>query len=137
MAVALVTTAACYAVDGARSGADDSVLGPGVVTVEIDIDHSRFSVDELTVRAGSLVRFVVTNDDPIAHELVVGTDDVHARHTSGTEPAHPPVPGEVSVLPGETGLTIYDFSDAGTYEFVCHLPRHAEFGMVGEVHVVH
>lgn len=136
LVVAIVATGTGYIVDGATSGADETALGPGIVTIEIGIEHSRFSIDDLTVRAGTLVRFVVTNDDPIAHELIVGGDDVHALHTAGTESFHPPVPGEVSVLPGETGLTFYGFDEARTFDFVCHLPRHAEYGMVGEIHVV-
>ncbi len=55
------------------------------------------------MRPGTVVRFVVTNDDPILHELIVGDDAVHARHATGTEAAHPPVSGEVSVRPGDTG----------------------------------
>ena len=49
--------------------------------------------DHLTVRRGTLVRFVVRNHDPIRHELIVGPPEVHARHASGHEAVHPPVPG--------------------------------------------
>jgi hypothetical protein len=50
----------------------DRTLGPGTVTVEIEIRHSRFIVDDLAVRPGTDVRFVVHNRDPIRHELIVG-----------------------------------------------------------------
>ena len=30
-------------------------------------------------------------------------------------------------------MTFYEFNEAGTFTFACHLPRHLEFGMVGEV----
>ena len=46
--------------------------------------------------------------------------------------------GSVIVAAGtssETAETIYLFQDAGHLEFVCHLPRHAQYGMVGAVHV--
>jgi uncharacterized cupredoxin-like copper-binding protein len=135
-AVALVVTAGGYGVS-AMAGADGvEPLGPGVVTVTLDIEHSSFGIDRLDVRRGTIVRFVVRNHDPIDHELVVGDAAVHARHAQGTERVHPPVPGEVSVAPGDTGLTYYDFDTVGTFEFICHLPRHAEYGMVGTVHVV-
>ena len=133
LAAGLFTTVIGYAIEG-TSGAT-AVLGPGLLTVEVDIEHSRFSVDRLAVRTGTLVRFLVRNHDPIVHELVVGDRDVHARHVEGSELAHPPVPGEVSMLPGETGVTFYEFDEPGTFAFVCHLPRHAEYGMVGEVTV--
>lgn len=135
-AVALVAAAAGFAVAEATEDGLAAPLGPGLVTVEVDIDHSRFSLDQLTVEAGTVVRFVVRNGDPIAHELVVGDEDVHARHSQGDEPLHPPVPGEVSLGPGETGLTVYDFASPGEVVFACHLPGHVAYGMVGHVTVL-
>jgi uncharacterized cupredoxin-like copper-binding protein len=134
LGVATATTAGGYAV--AADGSPQVALGPGVVTVTMDVEHSRFSIDELTVHQGTLVRFVVTNRDPILHELVVGDDEVHARHATGHEAFHPPVPGEVSLQPGETGLTFYEVGAVGDIEFMCHLPGHAEYGMTGVIHVV-
>ena len=82
-----------------EGGDEGGALGPGLVTVELGIEHSAFSFDELTVRAGTEVRFVVDNGDPILHELIVGPPEVHERHENGTEAAHPPRPGEVTVEP--------------------------------------
>jgi uncharacterized cupredoxin-like copper-binding protein len=128
----VVVTRLGYGVDVA-TGETRTVRGPGLVTVEIGIEHSRFDVDRIDVHEGTLVRFVVRNDDPIPHELVVGGDDVHARHERGTERVHPPVPGEVSLFPNETGETFYRFDDAGSFEFMCHLPGHLAYGMRGTV----
>ena len=133
---AAVTTAAAYAVDDRGDGPGDRALGPGEVTVEMGIEHSRFSVSRLEVRAGSVVRFVVRNTDPVAHELIVGEADVHRRHASGTEAVHPPVPGEVSVGPDETASTVYAFDEPGTVVFACHLPGHLAYGMEGEIVVI-
>jgi len=129
-----VVVGAGYAIDAGASD-EQPTLGPGLVTVAVDIEHSEFSIDRLAVHAGTTVRFVVRNDDPINHELVTGGDDVHARHARGTERRHPPVPGEVSVGPGETGVTFFAFDEPGTYEFACHLPGHVEYGMRGEITV--
>ena len=49
------------------------------------------------VQQGTTLRIVVDNGDPIGHELIVGPPEVHARHADGTEAAHRPVPGEVTV----------------------------------------
>jgi uncharacterized cupredoxin-like copper-binding protein len=100
------------------------------------IHHSRFVVDDVSVRPGTDVHFVVRNNDPIRHELIVGPPDVHARHASGTEAAHPPVPGEVTVDPGETAATTFRFVGTGSVEFACHLPGHYEYGMQGWVRIV-
>ena len=111
-------------------------LGPGDVTIEIDIEYSRFVPDELTVVEGTRVRFLVVNGDPIHHELITGGAEVHLRHTNGTEAEHPSIPGEVSVAPNGTAITTFTFDEAGVYELACHLPGHYEYGMRGTVEVV-
>jgi uncharacterized cupredoxin-like copper-binding protein len=137
LVVAAVVAAAGYALVAARAEEPElPVLGPGTVTVALDVEHSLFSAEHLRVVAGTRVRFVVANGDPIDHELIVGPPDVHARHAQGTEAEHPSVPGEVSVGAGATGITAFRFDRPGTFEFACHLPGHYEFGMRGTVEVV-
>jgi uncharacterized cupredoxin-like copper-binding protein len=133
VSVAAAGGVAGYALDagGAHPGGD--VLGPGEVTVELGIEHSRFSFDRLEVRPGTTVRFEVRNTDPIAHELIVGDHGVHRRHATGTEAFHPPVPGELSVGPHEAGSTTFTFDAPGTVVFACHLPGHLDYGMVGDI----
>lgn len=132
-AAALVTSTG-YAMDA--SGSEREALGPGVVTVEVHIDQSRFDIGSLRVKEGTLIEFVVQNDDPIDHELVVGDGDVHRRHADGTERRHPPVPGEVSIAPGDRAMTFYEFTDVGSIVYACHLPGHVAYGMAGTIEVV-
>lgn len=117
------------------TSAGDEVLGPGVVTVEMDLRHSRFEPAELRVRAGTVVRFEVANRDPIHHELIVGPPQVHAAHAEGADHLHPPVPGELSLGPLEDGMTFYEFDEPGTVRMACHLPGHADYGMAGRIEV--
>ena len=136
--LAAVALAAALVAGGV--GCDDDraegALGPGTVTVDLELHHSRFRPARLTVLEGTTVRFVVHNTDPIDHELIVGDAAVHRRHELGTEPYHPPKPGEVSVLAGTTAETSYHFHAAGTVVMACHLPGHFAFGMRGEIEVV-
>ena len=132
--VGAAVAAAGYAIDA--SGDEQPILGPGVVTVEVGIDHSRFDLGTLRVQEGTLVRFVVRNDDPIDHELVVGDAAVHRRHAAGSERRHPPVPGEVSIAPGDTAMTFYEFSEPGSVTYACHLPGHVAYGMAGTIEVL-
>lgn len=111
-------------------------LGPEPVTVVVDIEHSLFEPSYLRVEAGTEVRFVVANGDPINHELIIGPQSVHDRHANGTEASHPTRPGEISIGPDGQGVTSYVFDDVGTVEMACHLPGHYEFGMHGEIEVV-
>ncbi|MDP1819578.1 MAG: plastocyanin/azurin family copper-binding protein [Acidimicrobiales bacterium] len=133
-AAAGLGTATGYAVDA--SADPHGALGPGVVRVEIGIEHSRFSVGRLRVVEGTLLELVVRNDDPIAHELVVGPPSVQRAHEDGAEQRHPPVPGEVSVAPGERGFTFATFDEPGVVAYACHLPGHVAYGMAGEIEVV-
>jgi uncharacterized cupredoxin-like copper-binding protein len=119
--------------DPAAPRGGGEVLGPGRVTVELDVEHSRFSPERIRVVEGTEVRFVVDNGDPIGHELIVGDAEVHATHEAGTHAQHPPLPGEVSVGGGDQAETTFRFDEPGTVEFACHLPRHYDYGMHGEV----
>lgn len=111
-------------------------IGPRERTAEVTVHHSRFSVDELVVRPGETVRFVLRNSDPIPHELIVGSRSVQDAHEAGTETHHGDRPGEVSVAPGATAVTTYRFGRAGSpVLFGCHLPGHWAYGMRGTIRV--
>lgn len=121
---------------GAAAPRQTRVLGPGTVTVKVEMDRSKFSPSKIRVRPHTLIEFVLVNGDPIAHEFIIGDAEVHARHENGNETSHPPVPGEVSVPPRKTAGTAYQVHDPGVVEFACHLPGHFQYGMVGHVVVV-
>lgn len=134
--VAALVTGAGYAVASGSGGPEATPLGPGDVTVQIDVHHSRFDPDHLTVIEGTRVRFLVVNDDPIHHELITGGPEVHIRHAEGTEAEHPSIPGEVTVDAHGTAITTFTFDEVGVFEFACHLPGHYEYGMRGVIEVV-
>ncbi len=105
-------------------------------TVEIGMRYSAFTPTEVTVRAGVPVTFILSNGDPIDHEFLVGDEAFHARHRSGIDAHHGSRPNEVSVPAGATVTTTVTFRSPGEYRFVCHLPGHETYGMVGVVRVV-
>ena len=107
--------------------------GGGPATVEIPIHYSHYQVSEVTVRVGVPVTFVLRNTDPIDHEWIVGDPAVHERHRTGTEPAHDSRPTEVTIPAGTTRVTTVTFRTPGTYLYICHLPGHEAYGMVGTV----
>jgi len=114
--------------------------GPGADrTVELTARFSKFSPAQFEVAPGTTVKIVVHNLDPIGHELIIGDAGVHERHEKGTEPYHPPRPGEVSVPSGETRATTFTVPAGATsgevFEFGCHLPGHWAYGMRGVVTV--
>ena len=105
--------------------------GHGPATTEIAIHYSHYTPSRITVRAGTAITVVLRNDDPIDHEWIVGDAAVHARHRTGTEPVHGSRPTEVTIPAGSTRETTVRFDTPGTYLYICHLPGHEAYGMVG------
>lgn len=107
-----------------------------VTEVTITIHYSAFEPARVVVPAGEPVRITLVNADPIEHEWIVGDAAVHDRHRTGTEPHHGARPTEVSIPALATRETVVVFDEPGTYAFICHLPGHEAYGMVGEIEVV-
>ena len=129
-----VTTLVAAIVGATALGIGSAASGP--VAVEIRIRYSHYEPSYVTVPAGRPVTFVITNDDPIDHEWIVGDDAVHARHRTGTEPYHAARPTEVSIDALSTKRTTITFAAPATLQYICHLPGHEAYGMVGTLVVV-
>ena len=99
--------------------------------IEIKIHYSRFDPSELTVPHGVAVTFVLVNEDPISHEWLIGNAAFHERHRNGTEAHHGARPNEVSIPPLGAVETTLTFDQPGTLLYICHLPGHEAYGMVG------
>ena len=104
---------------------------PEARTVTISIHYSAFDPPTLSVPSGVPVTFVLVNADPIDHEWLIGDDAFHEAHRTGTHATHDAVPTEVTVPALETVRTTITFEDPATLSYVCHLPQHESYGMVG------
>jgi uncharacterized cupredoxin-like copper-binding protein len=102
----------------------------------VRMHFSKFEPKVITARAGEPVTLTLRNDDPIDHEWIVGTEDVHARHRTGTEPYHATRPTEVTVPALSERETQVVFDEPGDYAYICHLPGHEAYGMRGTLRVV-
>jgi uncharacterized cupredoxin-like copper-binding protein len=114
-------------------------------TVRVILSHFRFAPDKVTVEAGTSVRFVLVNSDPIPHEFVLGSKEVQQEHermrmdgghmmeesTSMMKDG----PGVASVPAGKTVNLSYTFSRAGAVIYGCHVDDHYTQGMKGTVTV--
>ena len=109
---------------------------PTSVRVEIVIHYSHFTPSEITVPHGVPVRFVLISQDPIEHEWLIGDAAFHERHRTGTEPQHGERPNEVTIPPLATVETTLTFDEPGEVAFICHVPRHESYGMVGMLRVI-
>jgi uncharacterized cupredoxin-like copper-binding protein len=100
-------------------------------TVTITIHYSAFDRPALTVPAGVPVTFVLVNEDPIDHEWLIGDDVFHEAHRTGTHASHGDMPTELTIPALETVRTTITFDEPGTLAYICHLPQHEAYGMVG------
>ena len=103
----------------------------GTPEYTIDIRYSHFDPSELSVPVGVPVTIVLRNHDPIDHEWILGDAAVHERHRTGTEPVHAARPTEITVPAGEARRTTIVIDKAGSLQYICHLPGHEAYGMVG------
>jgi plastocyanin len=124
--------AVLLALTAATAGCDS---GGAARPVTITIHHSAFDVTDVTVPAGVPVTFVLVNEDPIDHEWLVGDVAFHDAHRTGTHAVHAASPTEVTVPALETVSTTITFESPGRLAYICHLPQHEAYGMVGTVTV--
>jgi len=103
------------------------------LVIPITIHFSHFEPSSVTVPVGRPVTFVITNTDPIDHEWIVGDAALHERHRTGTEPVHNARPTEISIPALSERQTTVTFPASGAQQYICHLPGHEAYGMVGTV----
>jgi len=101
--------------------------------IRIDIHYSHYEPVSFTVPVGRPVEIEIHNLDPIDHEWIVGDDATHERHRTGTEAHHGSRPTEVSIDALSTVTTTVMFNSPGQLKYICHLPGHEAYGMVGVV----
>jgi uncharacterized cupredoxin-like copper-binding protein len=110
-----------------------TVVGP--LRIEITVHYSHYGPAAISVPVGRPVTFVLRNEDPIDHEWIVGDAALHERHRTGTEEHHDARPTEVSIDALTTRETTVTFTLPANLTFICHLPGHEAFGMVGTLTV--
>ena len=114
------------------------VQGPAAAPAKarIQIHFSKFNPTEVVATAGVPTTITLVNTDPIDHEWLVGDAAFHERHRTGTEAHHGARPTEVSLPAGSTVTTTVTFAKPGEYQYICHLPGHEAYGMVGVLRVL-
>jgi len=88
--------------------------------------------NELNLKAGEIVRFIVTNDGKIAHEFSVGDAEEQKAHQAMMAKMPNMVHEDgntVTVKPGETKELTWKFTGNSEVVFACNIPGHFEAGM--------
>ena len=112
-------------------------------TVTITATEIVYDVRELQFKVGETVKFVLVNKGEQDHELVVADAAEQKEHREmmlmmaqnpGMVMEHDDK-NMVTAKPGETRSFVWKFTKAGTFQFACNLPGHAEVGMLGKIDV--
>ena len=127
LVVLLTLAAALPAGCGGGGGSERAVI--------VHMHYSKFLPASLVLKAGATVTFELANDDPIAHEFIIGTAAEQLAHESG-DPHDPHTgPGQALLEGGKTARIRYTFASPGTLQYACHRPGHYGYGMVGTITV--
>lgn len=128
-------------------------------TIEVQMNDNYYSLENITVKKGETVRFIIKNMGELVHEFNIGTPTQHAGHQSememmvehgileadkinrhmmsmdmgGGKTMEHNDPNSVLLEPGETKEVIWMFSDTGTLEYACNVPGHYDSGMIGQI----
>ena len=104
--------------------------GTEAEAIEVSMTEFSFSPASVTVEAGEMVTFIVTNDGVAPHEFEVTTAEGREGHGHDD---HGEASAEKLVLdPGETGEITVMF-DGEVDEIACLIPGHYESGMILEI----
>lgn len=101
-------------------------------------DTMRFTPDDVVVKKGETVKFLVRNDGKVLHEMVLGTPQelkAHAELMRKFPEMEHSEANMAHVKPSMAGEIVWQFTKAGEFQFACLLPGHFESGMVGSVTV--
>jgi uncharacterized cupredoxin-like copper-binding protein len=109
-------------------------------TIVIDMsDMMRFTPQEITVKQGETIKFVVANKGTLMHEMVIGTMEELKKHGALMK-EHPEMehdePYMAHVSPGKKEAMVWQFTNEGEFHYACLVPGHFEAGMIGKIKVV-
>ncbi|MBT3533734.1 MAG: cupredoxin family protein [Rhodospirillaceae bacterium] len=130
-------------------------------TVTVTMTDNRYSPENIEVKKGETIRFVVENKGEFVHEFNIGTARMHKAHQKemmmmmehgvlepdkinhdkmkmdmgGGKTMEHNDPNSALVEPKKSAEIIWKFSSATKLEFACNVPGHYESGMVGKISI--
>lgn len=138
LALGVSSLGAAYAHDGHFSaGQPGDAKKPArtiTVTMRDDDGAMKFVPNQVDVKKGEQIHFVIENKGVLKHEFTLATVEENKKHgelmKKYPEMEHDD-PNAKSVEPGKTAEILWQFNKAGTFEFACLIPGHYEAGMHG------
>lgn len=95
-----------------------------------------FVPDRIEIRRGEQIRFQLRNNGELDHEFVLATLEENLKHMEEMK-KNPDMehddPNAKRLKPKATGVIVWRFTKAGTFDFSCLIPGHREAGMTGTI----
>jgi len=165
----LATPIAALAAPGHGEGKKKAEIGkPGdnanvSRTIKINMYDNYYEPENLNLKEGETVRFLITNKGDFVHEFNIATAAMHKAHGPEMEMmvehgvlepdkinwdaakkmqesmGHGMHKDGNSVLlePGQTGKIVWTFPKHAKLEFACNIPGHYDSGMMGKIKLSH
>ncbi len=132
-------------------------------TINVTMYDNYYEPENVTIKEGETVRFVVKNAGQLVHEFNIATAAMHKAHgpemmmmvehgvleadrinwdaakkmqESMGHGMHDE-PNSLLLEPGKSGEVIWTFPDHADLEFACNVPGHYDAGMMGEIKLTH
>lgn len=131
--------------EGHATGSEQSVVGKPTTSAKVSRtikillnDNMRITPEKIVVQKGEIIKFAVTNQGKVRHELVIGSAQElkeHAEMMKQMPDMKHSEANQVILEPGKNGFMVWQFSDAGTLQMACFESGHSEAGMKGEISV--
>jgi len=144
MAIATASQSHAGGVHGSSHGAtagEQGKLSDVSKTIQIDMYDNYYEPENIDVKKGETIRFVINNKGMLVHEFNIGTPEMHEGHQEEMLMMiqHGIIQGgklnrdlmEMDMGNGETAEMIWKFSDDGNIEYACNVPGHYPAGMYG------
>ena len=127
-------------------------------TIEIVMYDNYYEPEEIEVKEGETIRFVVKNAGELVHEFNIATPEMHVAHAPEMQMMvdHGVIeadkinweaakqmqakmghgmhdePNSLLLEPGKSGEMVWTFPKHATLQFACNVPGHYHTGMVGQ-----
>jgi uncharacterized cupredoxin-like copper-binding protein len=95
-----------------------------------------FAPDNIAVKKGEQIRFVIKNEGELTHEFMLATkpeNDKHAVLMQKYPDMEHDDPNGKTLETKKNNEVVWKFTKAGEFEFACLIPGHREAGMHGKV----
>jgi uncharacterized cupredoxin-like copper-binding protein len=107
-----------------------------VTMKETDDAKMLFEPNQVEIKRGEQVKFVLKNAGKTDHEFMLDTVERNAKHKIAME-KNPDMehddPNGKRLTPSGSNEIVWRFTKPGTFEFACLIPGHYESGMHGTV----